>query len=204
MQRVAAEPRHPPVQEADLIREAQAGDRDAFALLVERYWDRLYRWLFHLTRDIHAAEDLAQETFLKSFAALESFRLGSNFRAWMYRIAHNCFVNHHRAGRRMKSPLPPEVIEDVSEPVEEIIGRETIQRLHDEVGRLPADFRAALMLRAEEGLSFRQIAQIVGTTEQTARWRVFKARQKLMQTMGEELGLRQPPATKSDDGEGSA
>src|SRR6185437_115667 len=54
--------------EAEWIRAAQAGDREAFARLVEHYWDRLYRWLYHLTRDRHAAEDLTQETFLKCLA----------------------------------------------------------------------------------------------------------------------------------------
>ena len=56
-------------------------------MLVERYWDRLYRWLYHLTHDRHAAEDVAQETFLKAFAKLGTFRAGSNFRAWLFRIA---------------------------------------------------------------------------------------------------------------------
>ena len=67
-------------EEAEWIRAAQTGDRSAFARLVERYWDRLYRWLYHLTRDRHAAEDLTQETFLKALAAISSFRPGSNFR----------------------------------------------------------------------------------------------------------------------------
>ena len=72
-------------------------DRSAFARLVERYWDGLYRWLYHLTRDRHAAEDLTQETFLKALAAIRSFRPGSNFRAWVFKIGHNNFVNQKRA-----------------------------------------------------------------------------------------------------------
>jgi RNA polymerase sigma-70 factor (ECF subfamily) len=59
-----------PDEEAEWIRAAQAGDRSCFARLVDRYWDRLYRWLYHLTRDRHTAEDLAQETFLKALAGL--------------------------------------------------------------------------------------------------------------------------------------
>src|SRR6476659_6638538 len=82
--------------EADLIRAAQAGDRPAFAALIERYWDRLYRWICRLTRDATTAEDLTQETFLKAFAAVERFQAGSNFRAWLFRIGHNNFVNLRR------------------------------------------------------------------------------------------------------------
>src|ERR1700704_3906300 len=91
--------------EHDLIRSAQAGDRRAFAVLVEHYWDRLYRWLYHLTHDRHAAEDLAQDAFLKALAHLNSFRPGTNFRAWLFRIAHNAFVNHTRSAARARQPV---------------------------------------------------------------------------------------------------
>ena len=173
--------------EARLIAASQAGDRPAFAELVERYWDRLYRWLYHLTRDPHAAEDLAQESLLKAFAAIRSFRAGSNFRAWLFRIAHNNFVNNRRGQKRVKQQLPPELPEHGPGPLEEILGREGVERLTQAVLGLPTDYRSALMLRAEEGLSFRQVAEVLGITEQTARWRVFKARQKLMQVLSPEF-----------------
>src|SRR6476620_5169939 len=101
-----------PAEEAEWIRAAQTGDRSAFARLIERYWDRLYRWLYHLTRDRHNAEDLTQETFLKALAAITSFRPGSNFRAWIFRIGHNNFVNQKRSERRTKHQLP----EDAASP----------------------------------------------------------------------------------------
>src|SRR6478752_1261649 len=86
--------RHDPSDEARLVRAAQEGNRPAFASLVEAYWDRLYRWLYQLTRDRHLAEDLAQEAFLKALAHLDRFKAGTNFRAWLFRIAHNAFANH--------------------------------------------------------------------------------------------------------------
>ena len=81
--------------EPEWILAAQAGDRQAFARLVDAYWDRLFRWLFHLTRDRHRAEDLTQETFLKALAALDSFRAGSNFRAWLFRIYVRARLHRH-------------------------------------------------------------------------------------------------------------
>jgi len=182
-QRVKPDPEPHDLDEASLIDDAQAGDRSAFAALIERYWDRLYRWLYHLTRDPHTAEDLAQETFLKAFAAVKSFRAGSNFRAWLFRIAHNNFVNQRRSNKRTRLPLPAELPQPGESPVEELLGREGIERLSQAVRDLPSDYRGALMLRAEEGLSFKQIAEILNITEQTARWRVFKARQKLMSVL---------------------
>jgi RNA polymerase sigma-70 factor (ECF subfamily) len=173
--------------EADLIRSAQAGDRPAFATLVERYWERLYRWLCRLTRDGSIAEDLAQETFLKAFAALKSFRPGSNFRAWIFRIGHNNFVNQRRANRHNRIPLVPEIAEDPRGPVGDALSKEALQLVAEAIAKLPSDFRGALTLRVEEGLSFRDIAEVMGITEETARWRVFKARQKLMAVLSPDL-----------------
>jgi RNA polymerase sigma-70 factor (ECF subfamily) len=184
-----------PGDEAGLILGAQAGDRQAFACLVERYWDRLHRWLCHLTRDGHTAEDLAQESFLKAFAAIASFKAGSNFRAWLFRIAHNNFVNHRRSSKHQRQPFPMDVPETDAGPIEEVLSKEALMILAEAVNKLPTDFRSALLLRAEEDLSFKEIGEIMGITEQTARWRVFKARQKLMTVLEPEF---QPPVRESN------
>jgi len=176
-----------PSEEADWIRAAQDGDRSAFARLVERYWDRLYRWLYHVTRDRHTAEDLTQETFLKALAALKSFRPGSNFRAWVFRIGHNNFVNQKRSERRTKHQLPEDTAAPEIGTEAAIENRETLELVAKAVADLPEDFRVALTLRVEEELSFREVAKILNTTEETARWRVFKARQKLMKVLSPEL-----------------
>jgi len=176
-----------PGEETGLIVNAQAGDREAYATLVDRYWERLYRWLCHLTRDGHTAEDLAQETFLKAYAALASFRAGSNFRAWLFRIAHNNFVNQRRSARHNVQPLSVDWPEDDAGPEEAALSREAMRTLVEAVSRLPVDFRTALMMRAEGELSFKEIAEILEITEETARWRVFKARQKLMNILEPDL-----------------
>ncbi len=176
-----------PDDETQLIIRAQCGEHEAFARLVSRYWDKLYRWLCHLTRDGHTAEDLAQETFLKAYAAVGRFRAGSNFRAWLFRIAHNNFVNQRRVTKNTRQTLSAEWTECEARPEDILISKETIAHLAEVVSRLPTDFRAALLLRVEGDLSFKEIAQIMNTTEQTARWRVFKARQKLMLTLEPDL-----------------
>ena len=183
-----------PTEESEWIAAAQAGDRAAYGRLVDRYWDRLYRWLFHLTRDRHKAEDLAQETFLKALAALKSFRPGSNFRAWLFRIGHNNFVNLKRTERRTSHQLPDDAVGPAVASAETIAeDRETVQVVARAVAELSPDFRSALMLRAEQGLSFKEVAAILNITEETARWRVFKARQKLMKVLSPEL---LPPEVK--------
>ena len=126
----------PPPQDAEevvLLHAAQAGDRDAFAEIVKRYWPRLFRWLFHLTHDRHLAEDVAQETFLKALAHLDRFRVGTNFRAWLFRIGHNAFANVHRATARRRSALPDDLPTREQGPVERACSKEAIAGL--EIGR---------------------------------------------------------------------
>jgi RNA polymerase sigma-70 factor (ECF subfamily) len=167
-------------EEDRLIVQARAGDRPAFAGLVERYWDRLYRWLYHLTRDRHAAEDLVQETLLKAFAGLKRFQPGTKFSAWLFRIAHNNFANYYRLAQRRREALPKDLPARGQGPCEQAQSHEAQETLTRAIQRLPHEFRAALLLRIEEGLSFRQIAEVLELTEETARWRVFKARHKLL------------------------
>ena len=190
-----------PVPESDettWIVAAQRGDRAAYARVVDAYWDRLYRWLFRMTHDRHKAEDLTQETFLKALGALNSFRPGSNFRAWLFRIGHNNFVNLKRGEKRATQSLPDEPMQADGTPGPQTMAsdREHLALVAKAVAELPADFRGALLLRAEEGLSFREVAAVLGITEETARWRVFKARQKLVKVLSPELI---PPA-KGDEG----
>jgi RNA polymerase sigma-70 factor (ECF subfamily) len=184
----------PPVMRADehvLIRRAQGGEREALAVLVELYWDRLYRWLCHLTHNRHAAEDLAQEAFCKALAALASFRAGTNFQAWLFRIAHNAFANHVRGKRRTRQPVSDDLPSPEEGPVALAISKEMMLLLARAVGRLPGDYRAAFLLRVEENMSFQAIAQVLEITEETARWRVFKARQKLMDVLAPQLEREQ-------------
>jgi RNA polymerase sigma-70 factor (ECF subfamily) len=179
-------------EEDSWVRRAQKGDRQAFADLVEAYWDRLYRWLYQLTHDRHAAEDLAQDAFLKALANLKRFRAGSNFGAWLFRIAHNAFVNQCRSPSRRREPMPDDLPGRNGGPVDEVVSREALQTVARALGRLAIEFRAALLLRVEEGLSFKQIADVLELTEETARWRVFKARQKLLELLTPRQELEKP------------
>lgn len=181
-----------PAEEHLVIRDAQKGDRQAFANLVERYWDRLYRWLYQLTHDRHTAEDLTQEAFLRVLSHLGRFQPGSNFRAWLFRIAHNALLNQVRSSNRARQPVPEDLPVAVEGPVEQALNRESLQLLAHAVGRLPPEFRAAFLLRAEEEMSFRQIGEVLGLTEETARWRVFKARQKLLEALAPQLDREKP------------
>lgn len=188
-----------PADESDCIIAAQAGDRAEFARLVTAYWDRLYRWLYQLTKDRHQAEDLTQETFLKALAGLQSFRPGTNFRAWLFRIAHNNFVNLKRKMKKGTLPLAADAGLE-SRPIgpENAEDRETSHALQAAIDELGEDFRIALMLRVQQELSFREVAAILRITEETARWRVFKARQTLWKKLQVYLGHSEDDPEQTD------
>lgn len=177
----------PDADESRLILDSQRGNRQAFAHLIGRYWDKLYRWLYQLAHDSHLAEDLTQETFLKAYANIGRFQLGTNFRAWLYRIAHNNFVNVQRSRPSGRREGLTDATAPAQGPVEQTLNREASELLARAVSRLPSDFRSAFLLRVEEGLSFKQIGEVLNITEQTARWRVFKARQRLLANLDPNL-----------------
>jgi RNA polymerase sigma-70 factor (ECF subfamily) len=167
---------------------ARAGDRDAFAVLVETYWGRVYRWLHGMTLRRHQAEDLTQDVFLRAWSALPQLRQDVCFRAWLFRIARNCLTDSRRDPRS----TPPQPLSETSAdrqpgPEEMVLARESESLLRDACADLAPPLRAALLLWTQEDLPYSDIAQVLGITEETARWRVCRARQLLMKRLGTHL-----------------
>lgn len=159
------------------------GDREAFAQLVLFYNEALYRWVARLTGNSHAAEDLVQDTFVRAYQAITRLRQDTNLKAWLFRIAHNAYANWVRDRKGKNSILPAEVFDTAAGPEELALENEATRGLQQAIDKLPEEWKAALLLRMQEDMAFREIALALGTTEETARWRVYKARQKLMETL---------------------
>ncbi len=172
----------PSALEPNLARLVQ-GDREAFAQLVMFYNESLYRWVARLTGNSHAAEDLVQDTFVRAYQAITRLRPDTNLKAWLFRIAHNAYANWVRNRKGRNSLLPNEVLDTQAGPEELAQENETSLRLQQAIDKLPEEWKAALLLRIQEDMAFREMAIALGTTEETARWRVYKARQKLMETL---------------------
>jgi RNA polymerase sigma-70 factor (ECF subfamily) len=167
------------------LRQAQAGDRQAFAALVRCYWDRLYRWLHSLTRCSHLAEDLTQDVFLRAWVALPTLREGARFRPWLFRIARNCFLDSHKGrGPVVVQTLPDSVTAREPGPLTAVLAQECQTLLQDACERLPIHLQAPLLLWTHEELSYAEIAEVLAVTEETARWRVCKARKLLLKLVG--------------------
>ena len=169
------------VLEHQWISQAQAGDRQAFAALVDLYWSRIYRWLYGLTGNTHTAEDLTQDAFLKAWSALPTFQGDVGFKAWLFRIAGNNLIDSRRGPRgKATEALPDSLAAHEQGPVATVLSQESQTLVQEACTRLPTKLKAAFLLRTQEELSFEEIGQILGVTEETIRWRVFKARNLLL------------------------
>ena len=154
----------------------------AFDSLVDQHWEAVYRLVYHLCgRNVHDAQDLAQETFLKAIANRGSFRPGTNLKAWLLRIASNAFLDQRRRRKTAKAtPLEAEPAVNAADAAE---GDERMQMIGTAIQQLDDVQRTVFMLRTQEDLSFREIAGMLDTTEETARWHMLQARRRLMKML---------------------
>ncbi len=166
-----------------LVEEIQRGDRRRLAGLYERYSKRLYGYLLRLTRDEAAAEDVFQETWMKVIESIDAFDPArGSFRAWVFRIASNAVIDRARyekvrRGRELDAPVSNEEdtrwIDHVPSPEIGPEGRagaaEVGRAMTEALAGIPAVQRSAVLLRHQQGLSYRELAVVLGTPEGTAK-----------------------------------
>jgi RNA polymerase sigma-70 factor (ECF subfamily) len=156
----------------------------AFAAIVDRNWTAVYGLLFSMTGNTPDCEDLTQETFLRALRSWDSFKEGSNLRAWLMRIALNLFFDVQRKRQKIRInrlDREPSSREKSVEERFEILEQGALVRAAME--ELSESSRIVFHLRVSENLSFRQIAELTGTTEIGARWHMFEARRKLLKRL---------------------
>lgn len=176
-----------PDEEGDrwLIDRAVRGDTGAFEMLLRRHQDRVFRIALRMLGDRQDAEDVAQDVAVQLWRALASFSGSSTFSTWLYRLVVNRCLNHRRAGRRHETrPLtdtdqPPTSVG----PEQRVLGAARIDATAAALASLPGDQRAALVLFQVEGLSYQEVATIVGVSEPAVRSRLERARKNLLAAM---------------------
>ncbi len=177
-----------------LVARAKAGDASAFRRLVEKHLPRVIGVARAYTRRRNDAEDIAQETWWKVHRKLDTFRDGASFTAWLYRVTVNCAAdwielkgNRRHTDVEEFERLP--VADAVEAPLTSMARSEFAKAIRDAISELPEPFRSALVLREIEGLTYEEIAEIMGTPVGTIESRLFRARARLKSIL-EERGLR--------------
>ena len=172
---------HTPEDSALMLRYKD-GDTAAFETLYRRHNDALYRYLLRMCRNRAAAEDVFQDVWGKIIKARSNYRPTAKFTTFMYRVAHNCFIDHVRRNKRHANnlELEPELHADPTESPETITERRLAkERLALALQDLPDEQRDAFLLHEEAGLSIDQIASVTGSNRETAKSRLRYAVNKL-------------------------
>lgn len=171
--------------ESELIARAQGGDHRAFAVLVRRNQDRVFRFILRLVGARDEAMDLTQETFMKAHQALPGWRPEAQFRTWLFRIAHNTALDLLRRRQRIEfvsfSDLPAgqedhALPDPARQPDERLADRQSIELLERTLRELPAEHCEILLLREVEDMSYTEIAATLGIAEGTVKSRIARAR----------------------------
>ena len=165
-----------------LVGQSQAGNPEAFEELVRRHQHMIHSLTFRMTGSPADAEDLAQESFIRAYGQIGSYRGEAKFSTWLYRITVNVCLNwRQREARRIRFQTSRE--DTIAElwaaagmsPAE----NEQCRRVQEALLKLPAKQRAAIVLTVYDGFNHAEAAKVLGCSETTVSWRVFSARRKL-------------------------
>ena len=191
-------PSDPPAASTDsdlmLVERTVAGDQRAYGLLVAKYERRIQRLIGRMVRDVDLVEDIAQETFIRAYRALHQFRGDAQFYTWLYRIAVNTakksLMDMKRNPVITESALRSGADEDETSVMENeltseetpetvLAAKEIAAAVNVAMEALPEDLRQAVTLREIEGLSYEDIAEVMGCPIGTVRSRIFRAREAI-------------------------
>jgi RNA polymerase sigma-70 factor (ECF subfamily) len=160
----------------EVIQRVLAGDRAAFDILVRQYQQSTYRLAFRMTRNPEDAKDLAQEAFVQAYRSLGGFQQRSSFSTWLYRITVNLCLNHLKAaGRTDPAEVDGSLADQRPDSLFVLMTDERDQALEAAIETLPPQQKATLTLRVHQGLSHREIADILDCSEGTAKANYFHA-----------------------------
>ena len=160
--------------ERSLVDRAVAGDTNAFGELYARNLDAIYRYIYYRTGHQQDAEDLAEHVFIKAWEALPGYRdYGHPFKSWLYRIAHNVVIDHHRRQRTQDESIQTAFAElheqEPATALGEVIRSEDMAHLAQAIASLSSEQQQVIILRFVEGLSHAEIAHILGKNEGNCR-----------------------------------
>jgi RNA polymerase sigma-70 factor (ECF subfamily) len=170
-----------------LAGKAAAGDMSAFEDLVDRHRMAVYRLARSITGNHHDADDAAQETFLRVYRSLGTYDTSRPFKPWLKRIAYNTSLNAVRAGKsRSRGKVDgdiPEVADHRPQQSDKIEAKQSAEEVDDAVQTLPRELRATLLLRAVEGMSYKDIANAMGVKIGTVMSRLSRARERVLDVL---------------------
>jgi len=172
--------------DVQLMLRVKAGDRDAFAKLVEKHQRGIFNAAYRYVNDSTGAEDLAQEVFIKVWKARERYEPTAKFTTWLYHIASNLCLNEvrDRARHKIVQVVPGEALEGAGDggfdrPTKKVRQDEMVEEVRDAIESLPAGQRMAVILDKYQGFTDQEIGDAMGLTVPAVKSLLFRARENL-------------------------
>ncbi|MBN4081115.1 RNA polymerase sigma factor [Caldithrix abyssi] len=174
-----------------LLNACRLGDEDAYRQLFEQYHKRIFHVAFRFCGNIQEAEDITQEVFLKVFKGISNFRENSGFFTWIYRITVNVCLDKNRTRQRRDKYFikggTDSIMDNISEDATDHVSNPSSQILHDELqqtlqtalNQMNSKLRTVIVLKHLQGLSYQEVAKIIGCSEGTISSRLNRARRQL-------------------------
>ncbi len=155
------------MEDIRLVERYRNGDRDAIEEIVMKYQKQIYAFVYRIVNDAEEAKDLTQKTFLKAFRAIRGFRQEASFKTWLYQIAMNTSLSHFKQNRQREreTELQETIIGNQAGALSLVIEKERMDYLKKALVELPERQRLAVILRAYEGLSCKETAEVMGCSE---------------------------------------
>jgi RNA polymerase sigma-70 factor (ECF subfamily) len=168
--------------EYDVIIQASQKDQSAFKKLFDKYSGKIYAFSLRLAMNTESAEEIVQETFIKAWNKLESFRFESKFSTWLFGIAYNEFLMHNRAKNRRDNKFAAADINDLVE-IKSVFNFDTNIDIEKAISKLPEQAKAVFVLHEIEGYKHNEIAEMINIQEGTSKAHLNRARKILREEL---------------------
>ena len=179
------------MSDTEIIEKILSGDVDYFEVIVKKYEKMIYNLAMVKTQNRENAQDISQECFLRAYKMLRSYKTDSAFSTWLYRICQNLIFDFYRKNKKLKTvslSVPDtyeeetkekDIVDYDSDPSEQIIRAEKIEKIREIINSLPEDLREIIILRDLQDVSYAQIAEMLDIGIGTVKSRLNRAREKL-------------------------
>jgi len=173
--------------DSKLARDAQRGDRQAFEVILSRYQKPIFSFIYHFFQDPALCEDLTQETFLRAYRFIQSFRLAEKFSTWLFSIARNlCIDELRRMQKGATVPIDavdPEILvhegDSAGNPAQSFIRGEEGELLHRAIARLPEKYRSCIILFYFQEMSYEEISRVMKISQSNTKILLFRGKKML-------------------------
>ncbi|GAE27363.1 RNA polymerase sigma factor SigW [Halalkalibacter wakoensis JCM 9140] len=177
-----------------LIREVKKGEQQAFSEIVDLYKDKVYQVAYRMVGNVHEAQDIAQEAFLRAYTNIDRFDLNRKFSTWLFRIATNVAIDRLRkkkpdfylqeeVGGSDGLTFESQLAADEDLPEDQVITIEMQHWVQEEINQLPPKYRTAIILKYIEDLSIKEISEILDIPQATVKTRIHRGREALRKRM---------------------